>query len=98
MDFILKKFCLWPLRLRWPNRSALPLPLSQNPMQNGKHYLVLGVGYVGYANQVGVGKLGLAGVGYVGYPKQTANIANTMQRCARSVLRRVGGCWLCWHF
>ena len=35
-----KKFCLWPLRLRWPNRSALPLPPSQNPTQNGKHIIV----------------------------------------------------------
>jgi len=26
VDFILKKFCLWPLRLRWPIASALPLP------------------------------------------------------------------------
>jgi len=75
-----------------------PSPLAENHDQNGKHYLVLGVGYVGYANQVGVDKLGLVGVGYVGYPKQTANIANTMQRCARSGLRWVGGCWLCWQF
>ena len=56
MDFILKKFCLWPLRLRWPNRSALPLPPrpksyakwqaipSQNgkgnASQNGKHIVI----------------------------------------------------------
>ena len=48
-----KKFCLWPLRLRWPNRSALPLPPrlksyakrqaysrqngKGNASQNGKH-------------------------------------------------------------
>jgi hypothetical protein len=59
LDFILKKilFVAPPFTLAQP-LGPTPSPLGQNPTQNGKQYLVLGVGYVGYANQVGVSKLG----------------------------------------
>ena len=87
MDFILKKFCSRALRLRWPNRSALPLPPSQNYYQNGKH--IVGkkarVMLVKMASKSLVYWQGFVPgiVGSVGYAYGVAVRAISMRQCVR---------------
>jgi len=66
-----------------------PSPLAENHGQNGKHYLVLGVGYVGYANQVGVSKLG-AGRCWLCWLSKT-NRQHSQHRAAVRAQRFTGG-------
>ena len=91
VDFILKKFCLWPLRLRWPNRSALPLPPhGKNPTQNGKQTLVkmARVMLVKMASKslAEWQAYSLVDVGSVGSANRIAVPASTLRQC-----------WQCWQ-